>query len=378
MSNPESQELNKKEQIPPFLKKPETGDDLSVDEIEAVLEKQDEKFDQEGISLLREETDSTGMSPEDVEKAAEESGLKDEMSEISAEEDKLYKEAVAKVEGTWNKEQENKSYAEEARNYFLKLMQSQEYLDKLTMEVDGNADEAEKIRQERLKNVSEVPVAYFENDEKLDDMRQIITGSNSRQAGLKGYYFELKDGHNGIGLTKDRFRESATHEFSHAATSMEAGIPEKTKKMIDEIFELRLPSYRSRDMEERKMAERYYGNPSEMLARKQVVDKKMDDLGIKKYGERFELKHLFELVLAEDADMKKTLGIENKPEDELTDDQVEKIRKYTEENGYPEGFEFLNLIDITNQNEVERFFNEVAANERTSPEDRDKNNGTHA
>ena len=77
------------------------------------------------------------------------------------------------------------------------------------------------------------------------------------------------------------------HEFLHASTRGNTDISENAKKELREGYKKQGSSLVM--MKEKK--DEYFSDPTEILVRKQILDKELEQLGVKKYGEEFTDEH---------------------------------------------------------------------------------------
>lgn len=204
---------------------------------------------------------------------------------------------------------------EKIRDHLIGHVGSDEYLEKLTIEFNGNADSAKKEQEKRLEllktfeanvnlgrgrdslrqffdSISSDPDASPEKREKMFQIFERKYKSKNvaglyDTAGEKVYIFEDQD-------AEGEFEEATRHEVLHASTKGNEGIPERTKKILDETF---VPDIKSLGSSKAQKMNEYLRDSSERLVRKQKLDLQLQEYGIKEYGEEFTEEHLKAVAL---------------------------------------------------------------------------------
>lgn len=251
---------------------------------------------------------------------------------------------ISSAEASESEEEKAPTYGEKAKQKMIDRIKSATYLERLAKEVDGNIEEAKKIQQERLENIESSQIIYFDD---LESLRKAYAemGGDNHNGSTTNNAFSFKSINNetgeeslGIALPKKKIGHSSNHEMSHPADDFGENIPKKTIEKLDkmEIYDINVPEVAA-----------YLKKPTEILARKHAIDDKMEDLGIKKYEEKFTLDHFVKLLEIERAE----IGVKSE----------EDLQKYIESGKViPEGIE---LMIIFGQEHLEELFNEIADNE---------------
>ncbi|HPT08204.1 MAG TPA: hypothetical protein PLE28_00715 [bacterium] len=168
-------------------------------------------------------------------------------------------------------------------------IESKEYLNKLTIELDSNVLEATVQQQIRLKNLANLKCNFVSlealNSDSNVEMFSYYLG------GTVNIYLPYNS-------EDEEYLKAATyHEILHEVTLGEKNISKKTIQTLKESYTTKNSNYG------------YFFDPSERLVRKQVLDLEMEKLGIKKYGEKFTHEHYNQLIrlynnnkLSQDAD----------------------------------------------------------------------------
>lgn len=174
-------------------------------------------------------------------------------------------------------------------NVKLKLVRhvgSEEYLDKLAKEMNISKKAAKAHQKVRLDNIENI--SY---DLKSPSRISIETGD-------EGYAYYDKDEHK-ISLpynlnVEDKnevnyFNTVLEQEILHSSTESNKGLSSQLKESLKEAF-----SYKKDEDIESNF---YFSNPAELIARKQILDLEMEELGIKKYREQFNNEHYKKLLI---------------------------------------------------------------------------------
>ncbi len=178
-------------------------------------------------------------------------------------------------------------HAESLRNQFIDHVASEEYLDKLTLEFDGDIEKAEEEQDNRIDQMNSVEIDVNSDPE--------TWSQELRDQGVEGYYdtaehkiFVSKAHPNSL------LSERTIHELAHSSTRGPFLVTENAKEKLTEAFESPNDSEFDSEYGEKTsygLADEYLSEPTEMLARKQQLDLEMESLGIKKYGEKFTQEH---------------------------------------------------------------------------------------
>jgi len=215
------------------------------------------------------------------------------------------------------------------RNELIKHVSSQEYLDKLKLEVSDDK-KAKKIQKERIENLKNVKINALSLEElEREYVKQVFENTGSKlditNINTAGFYNEKE---HEVFIPNDKFdpKEIETiiwHELGHAKTGSNTGITDNTKKILTESFK--------EEKGDSKIEKEYFINPTERLVRKQILDRELEALGIKKYGEKFADKH------------------------------YDKMMEYYKKGKF--SWNANEFIKRTNRKNFKKIFNEIAANE---------------
>jgi hypothetical protein len=191
---------------------------------------------------------------------------------------------------------------EKIKNEIEKHIKSREYLSRLKSEIKGNNKLAKYEQDNRIdslnnafdntlfvkkKNLNNI---WAKNEPgEIDNYKWVpewlATKIKLYKAGLKGVAGFYNTDEQKIVLPDEDFEETAQHELLHAVTRGNLDIPQKTKNILRSSYD-KLGT--SRDT--------YLYDPGEILVRKQALDLEMEELGIKKYGEKFTREHYDRLM----------------------------------------------------------------------------------
>ena len=205
---------------------------------------------------------------------------------------------------------------EAAKENVIKHIQSPAYLEKLIKEFDGDIAAAKAEQQKRVENTRSIEIDPFtfsaEIEEKTGRSGRFIEGIYSKDEN------KIRTNVTLLGMADDTLEKTLYHELAHASVRGDEQITEKARKIFKDAsdIQIRAPEMMKALNEFYKI---YYSNPAEVFARKQMVDREMERLGIKQYGEIFTEKHYDELMeafregkLSKDA-MEFILSIKNDP-----------------------------------------------------------------
>lgn len=201
--------------------------------------------------------------------------------------------------------------AEKIKKNIINHIESAEYFEKLKIEFGGDEDTAKFYQRERVDSLNKMKITV----ESIDNVRRDY-GNRYRKEKEKelqrnnvlkyvprwlsdlvievplvdGFYVTAD---NNIVIpydkTFDRNNEVARHEELHASTRSEWLISENAKKLFDESY--RPINDEGLNLDDRDEMNTYLKNYTERLVRKQALDLEMEQLGIKKYGEKFTKEH---------------------------------------------------------------------------------------
>jgi len=153
-------------------------------------------------------------------------------------------------------------------------IKSPEYLQKLMLEFGVSEDEAKQHQVVRLNNLLRGTYSFV--DEKGEDP------NFTEDRKTKTFITEI---------ISDEY--NAYHEIlGHKSVAGNRGLPQRTRNLFimaqkDEKEIARVFNWNNLSSEEREKMDRYIASPAEIYARKKVLDIEMENLGIKKYGEKF-------------------------------------------------------------------------------------------
>ncbi len=167
---------------------------------------------------------------------------------------------------------------EDQRAWLNKMMDSKAYLEKLNNEFKNKNEpivKAEiKIRELRKKLLNREYEIHIGN--------QVNDSTIGQSSVLRGV--ELPSN------PRDEYKNAGIHEFTHQSTWGNILMSEKAKGLYVESFD------ETHLSEAEKKMVRYYKNATERDARKKVLEYDMENLGIKKYGEKFTNEHYLKLL----------------------------------------------------------------------------------
>lgn len=204
------------------------------------------------------------------------------------------------------------SIAEQVKYEVNEHISSQEYLDKLIIENNGDVQKAQESQEQRIKMLQEVQINanVQRNSEEINSVLEGVAKETSIFASLstdmqskllqyvKDKYNNKRTGgiydstHKSLYIFDDvrgkKFTNAVRHELLHGSTNMEEDISDNAKKILDDTFQ----GYRNiNNRSNIREYNTYLKNHSERLVRKQQLDKQLEELGIKKYEEEFTREH---------------------------------------------------------------------------------------
>ena len=243
---------------------------------------------------------------------------------------------------------------EKARNELLLQLDGDEYLQKMKKEFDGDELAAKSEVGKRKKILETVNISVVKaNDIKNIILKQIdidlessiqrlntlkiptMVESAKKNAALQkeitnsadyyqGYYNKALGVFIAYDSAETGHAGSATHELSHAMTEGGLTVPIKTENLLREAFESDSPD----------VFNEYFSSYDEMLARKKELDRDLERLGIKDYGEL------------------------------ATDEHIEEIMQSYEKKELSDGS--MQLIKYLKKSYIKKILNEIACNENES------------
>lgn len=179
------------------------------------------------------------------------------------------------------------SFVEKAKSELIEHIKSDEYLEKLAKEMNISKEAAKEHQKVRVNNIVKLKYEFKNSSEIAMDRNDIdcyAYYSAWKNSIYLPYNIDLKDEE-----SKNKFCESAAHEILHGATMLSLGMSEKSKELF-------IKSFKTKDEEEDPRRISYFSEPRELIVRKQVLDKWMEDNGLKGYDEKFTEKHYNKLL----------------------------------------------------------------------------------
>lgn len=175
--------------------------------------------------------------------------------------------------------QEQLKIFHQAKEERIRIVESDDYLKRLTIEFGGDREKARGVRNRMLKNLKESEFYISNFPLRVDDENTI---------GRSDIFGDIILG-NEVGYF------TALHELSHHSTENGTLIPNSTKRKLTKlsVFEKHMTPEEQeaeRIFKEEK-GRSYYIDADEILARKVCLDMELEKLHIKKYGEPFTKKH---------------------------------------------------------------------------------------
>ena len=179
------------------------------------------------------------------------------------------------------------SLVEGAKIELLKHIGSDEYLNKLSKEMNISKEAAKEHQKVRINNIKNLTC----------DLKSSHEIFFNQKGGVPAYAYY--DWNNKIVLPynidlnnkkeKDFFYEAILHEILHESTQYEKGMSIKSQNYLKK-------SFKPKDFTEEKDFVEYYSSLGELIVRKQILDLEMEKLDIKKYSERFTYEHYQKLL----------------------------------------------------------------------------------
>lgn len=163
------------------------------------------------------------------------------------------------------------SKVEAVRNDLIKTVSESQYLKKLQEEFNCSLKEAKEHQATRINNLKNVEITFKSSGELLNPYGGTISSSA---------YYNTK--HHNICLPYDIPEEKivhfAAHELIHSITMAEKGLSAKTKDLLNS-------SFKESEIQSSNFNE-YLSRSSERYVRLKMLERELDDLGIKKMGEK--------------------------------------------------------------------------------------------
>jgi len=172
----------------------------------------------------------------------------------------------------------------------IKQIGGQDYLNKLKIEFGSNLEKAKAVQKERISNLRKVKITIVSLKEVNDRYRERTadSGKLGNFEGVGGFYDPVVEKHEiVIPFDTDSSGLTALHELLHASTRSNSGISSSATEMLRESYvdQKKYFGLFGDDNNE------YYKYTTERLVRKQMLDRELEKLGIKKYGEMFTGEH---------------------------------------------------------------------------------------
>jgi hypothetical protein len=183
-----------------------------------------------------------------------------ESSDLEAEKEKYKKNAPELIK-----------QVEAARENVIKIISSDDYLEKIQKEFNCRREEAEKHQKIRISNVR-LANCTFKSKKELELSMGCAAAYNHNHTLLLPY-----------DESSEKISDLATHEFFHSSTIGNDGISLKAREILEKSFK----NYSDYS----KHTNDYLSNPTERYVRLKLLDMELDRLNIKKIGEKFTKKH---------------------------------------------------------------------------------------
>lgn len=186
------------------------------------------------------------------------------------------------------------------KEWIIKIIESDEFLNRLTSEFNGDLNKAKDNQEKRLNRFNDFNYFISNNDslssagnKKTIGMAIFSTKKNEKSKGkilihnesIKGVQ-NIKDTDGKI-YTKNTQNLFMLHEMSHYSSMYL--IPEFTKEVFEKYID-------TTDMHKYQIDKwEYYTSPDEIIARKTVLDSELERLNIKKYKDEFTEEHYLKI-----------------------------------------------------------------------------------
>jgi hypothetical protein len=168
--------------------------------------------------------------------------------------------------------------AEYIRNQEIKWVGSDEYFEKLKIEFKGDEVLAKKNWQQRIDNLKSVNIIFH------NTVEDVAVAHGEGLAGDKpvaGFYRE-SDHEIHVFRQYTSLWSTLRHELNHASLRGSQDITESAKEILNDTYKTQGFLGVFSDVNDK-----YLGNSSERIVRKQEFEKELIGRGIKKYGEEF-------------------------------------------------------------------------------------------
>lgn len=185
--------------------------------------------------------------------------------------------------------------SEYVKNQLINHIESAEYLKKLTIEFDGDAELAINEKQQRILNLKSVDIVFSVEQKEID---RKLNGEGNRSGPAAGFYDPILHE-----INIYRFDVSVWgtlhHELLHASTRGNLNVSVGARKVLNETYQKN--GFFGGIFKNNE--DRYLSDPTEWLVRKQIFEKNLEGYGIKKYGDEFSREN-YELLLKMKSDGK--------------------------------------------------------------------------
>lgn len=174
---------------------------------------------------------------------------------------------------------------EEAKLEVIKHIESSEYLEKLSKEMNFSRKLAKLHQVVRINNIKNISYDLKSSNQISKDTKgsgYAYYSTFTNKITLP-YTVNLKNEDE-----KNFLYESIVHEILHESTMYNEGISGTVEEFLRD-------SFKSIENEEKEDSS-YYSKPGELIVRKQILDLNMEKNGIKKYGEKFNEEHYQKLL----------------------------------------------------------------------------------
>ena len=188
--------------------------------------------------------------------------------------------------------------AEKIKNELIEHISSQEYLNKLKSEFGGSDNRAKGEQARRIENLKKVNINIASSDELNEELKKRLNGQKLPGNSIKANGFYDPASHETfVSFDDSHGALTSLHELLHASTRGVEGITYRTKNTLVNSYENQ--GFLGGLIKDKK--DEYFSDPTERLVRKQILDRELNKLGIKKYGEKFTKEHYREMMEAYEA-----------------------------------------------------------------------------
>jgi hypothetical protein len=167
-----------------------------------------------------------------------------------------------------------------ARKDIIKLIESEEYYKKILGEFGCNEKEARLHQMIRLSNIKNANYSIVSPEEMIRMKKGSDLGFFSPNTNMVTLSYGNASSHSHLKI----FYENALHELMHLVTNLKNGMSNKAIELLSES------SFRHRS-DYYKENNEYLIKPTERYTRLKILERELEDMGIKKIEEKFERKH---------------------------------------------------------------------------------------